>query len=709
MSHQKKQAVFVIVMLVSAFFIMAGPAAAGVNISNSPNWDSTSSRVAVDPLGNVHVAWAEYYSGTTGDAFYSKYDIITKQWSAPLNISGNGQVNSGDEEFRAVGIACDPSGNVYVTYVDLAARKVWLRIQQGGTWGTPIQIVAANGPCDNPRVAVDGSGNIFMTWWDRSLYRIYSRARVGGAWESVKEIGPSMAKYPDIAVNNNRVVCVWTKRNPYEYQVFYAQRGKSFDAPWSAGSPVAPSVEGQQSAAVELDDSDVAHIIWTPRFDDGQRTVRYVYSTGSGFSTPVDISKKTLLHYPGLAVRGGNVYVIWQVGGVPWGSSMNYNHRISGTWQGEGEVPNSDGGTLCDIAVSPSQDKAYYVFDAYGEIIVETKTLFTSGPPPDYEGYAVGDFDGDGKREGVVDLGAAGVMLWKDGNWTCLTPDNPDGLLTTDVNGNGASELIGDFGGLGLWAWVYGAWNRISPLNVDGMISGNLKGNGGRQLVCDFSSAGLWVWDGFSWEMMTGVNPESMIAADLDGSGDDELVVDFGSLGVWSRDGSAWSQLSGANAELLTAGKLDAGAGYEVTGDFGSLGLWVWNSGTWHLISGANAESVICLDIDGNGIDDVFGDFGSLGLWFWPGNEWYVMSYCNPQKMLSVNTDGDPASELLGDFGMVGLWLLDGSSWIEMYRADARDFAALDWDEDGDDEIVVDFGSGGLWLWDDGVWTPIFW
>jgi hypothetical protein len=693
-----------------SIFVLAGSLGiAGTNLSNSPNWESTSGRITVDPLGNIHVAWAEYYSDTTGDAFYAKYDVVSKQWSAPLNISGNSQVNSGDGELRAVGIASDSYGNVYVTYVDLAAHKVWLRILQGGAWGTPIEVVTSNGACDNPRVAVDGSGNVFLTWWDRSLYRIFSRARIGGAWESVKEIGPAMAKYPDIAVGNNRVVCAWVKRDPYEYQVFYAQRGKSFDAPWTDALAVVPSVEGQQSPAVELDDSDVAHIIWTPRFDDGQRTVRYAHSTGSGFSAPVDISKKTLLHYPALYERGGNVYADWQVGGVPWGSSMNYNHRISGTWNGEGEVPNSDGGTLCDIATSPAQDKAYYVFDSDGEIVIETQVLFAAGPPPDYETYAIGDFDGDGKREGAVDFGTAGLMLWKDNNWTRLTSDNPDGLLASDVDHNSIDELIGDFGGLGLWAWVFGAWHQISPVNAESMISGNINGNGGKQLVCDFGSVGLWVWDGFGWAMLTGVNPEQMICSDIDGSGDDEIIVDFGSLGVWARGDGVWSRLSGADVDFLTSGNLDGYGGKEVIGDFGSFGLWAWNAGTWHLMSGFNPDALLCADVYGNGADELVGDFGSAGMWFWSNNVWFLLSYYNPQAMIAANTDGDGDSELIGDFGTLGLFHWDSGAWSLLYAADAQDIAALDLDEDGDDEVLADFGSGGLWLWSGGVWTPVLW
>ncbi len=63
-------------------FGLAGLAAPQTNISNSPNWFSSCPRVAVDSVGNVHVAWAEFYTWTnspqvptSGDAFYSKLDV----------------------------------------------------------------------------------------------------------------------------------------------------------------------------------------------------------------------------------------------------------------------------------------------------------------------------------------------------------------------------------------------------------------------------------------------------------------------------------------------------------------------------------------------------------------------------------------------------------------------------------------------------------
>jgi hypothetical protein len=75
-------------------FSLATSTEAAANISQTPNVASWAPRIAVDSAGNLHLVWAEYYSppteapnSGTGDAFYSKYDVSTQQWSTPLNIS----------------------------------------------------------------------------------------------------------------------------------------------------------------------------------------------------------------------------------------------------------------------------------------------------------------------------------------------------------------------------------------------------------------------------------------------------------------------------------------------------------------------------------------------------------------------------------------------------------------------------------------------
>jgi hypothetical protein len=150
--------------------------------------------------------------------------------------------------------------------------------------------------------------------------------------------------------------------------------------------------------AVEIDGNDIAHIVFTPVLPDGSRIVQYSYWTGNGFSSPQNISVATLLHYPALHERGNNIYSVWQVGGYEGGSSINYNSRISGTWQGEYAIPSSSGSTYCDVAASYYQDKIHYVWDASGDIYIETLT----GPgsiPATWRIVGTGDFNNDAERD----------------------------------------------------------------------------------------------------------------------------------------------------------------------------------------------------------------------------------------------------------------------------------------------------------------------
>jgi hypothetical protein len=95
---------------------------------------------------------------SSGDAFYSKFNIATQQWSAPVYLSNTGHCFSG--EWYVVGIDSDPLGNVYVVYVDGPTIK--LRILSAGAWSAPFVVGSAPGEVDSTRIAVDAQGNIFV-------------------------------------------------------------------------------------------------------------------------------------------------------------------------------------------------------------------------------------------------------------------------------------------------------------------------------------------------------------------------------------------------------------------------------------------------------------------------------------------------------------------------------------------------------------------
>lgn len=359
------------------------------NVSRSPNWRSVSPRMDVDSAGDIHVVWSEYYgglTGTTGDAFYCKYDSGAQVWGAPVNLSNSNMVYS--SEYRPVGIDIDGSDRVYVAFVENAGttHRLRLRIYSGGSWSSPFEVGSASAEVDSARLAVDSAGNIFACFWTVGQGTVYSRARIGGTWEGLRTISPrgSLSKFPNIAVGNNVVFCTWQERRPEGYVAAYVRRDKTSGAAWTASQPVSSDV-ASQCPDVEIDGNDLAHIVYTPAVaSGGNRIVTYVRWTGSRFTSPQALSGAGLLHYASIYERGNNIYVCWQTGAWGFGTAVRYNNRINGSWTGEGAVPNSHGCTYTDVATNSSQSQVYYVWDDIGR--GETWEVYcnmgATGPPP---------------------------------------------------------------------------------------------------------------------------------------------------------------------------------------------------------------------------------------------------------------------------------------------------------------------------------------
>jgi PKD repeat protein len=359
------------------FWGSSGLAQNYVNISRSPGWQSDCPRITVDPAGNIHAVWAEIYtiSGIyflSGDAFYSKYDIVTQQWSAPLNLSNSGLV--ANSEGYLVGIDSDPSGNVYVVYVN--NTKILLRILSGGNWGAAFEVGNNASTIDQVRVAVTPRGDIFTCWWEIGPGTVFSRAKIGGSWESVRQISPSgiRSKFADIAVGTNVAYSAFMAGTDVTYHIVVTSRVLTSGASWLSPVRATNSPDQEQQPAIAIDDSDVVHIVYTPDFD-MQRIVRYVFGTTGGFSSPIDLTAKEGLHYPSMHARGNNLYACWQAAG-----GVGYSARGGGSWTAPAVLPNTANVLyLTDVATSPGQDKVYYVWEGGNGLGTE---IFWSGPLP---------------------------------------------------------------------------------------------------------------------------------------------------------------------------------------------------------------------------------------------------------------------------------------------------------------------------------------
>lgn len=611
---------------------LAGLGSAQTNISNSSSWFSTCPRITVDPVGNVHVVWAEYYTmngnfPSSGDAFYAKYNISTKQWSTPLNLSNSGQCFSG--EWYSVGIDADGSGNVYAVYIDGPSLK--LRILSNGSWGSPFDVATAGGAgLESARVAVDAAGDIFVVCGYGGV--VYSRARVGGVWENatILTYPGTVSKFPNISVGTNQVYCVFEDNHfvPTQYNAVYVRRAKTYGAAWSSSQRLTSAGESEECPAVKVDANDVAHVVLTPYFASGIRDVRYVEGTSSGFSAPVILCNQGGVHYPSLTGRGTNVYACWQSYG------LHYRNRVDGSWAAEAAVPNSSVHDLSDVATSPSQDKIYYVADTSSNDIYFYE-LAGPGPlePPITEYWiGVGQMNGDGRMDFLATWSDSG-LYFRDSmsaSWERITAPATQ-FTAGDLDGDKIDDLIGMWPnnpGVFVRFSSTGTWAQVVVQKPTWMSVGDMNGDGRTEVLGNWIEAGVYFADPvrLTWERIT--SPATQITAcDLDGDGKDDLIGMWPEApGVLARLSSSgtWVRLAWQNPDWISVGDMNGDGRTDFLGSWPEAGVYFRDSrsGTWVQIT-SPATQITAGDLDGDGKDDLIG--------VWPGD---------PRIMARLSHDG---------------------------------------------------------------------
>jgi hypothetical protein len=442
----------------------------------------------------------------------------------------------------------------------------------------------------------------------------YSRARINGTWETVKAISGGSSKLPDIAVGNDVVFATWTGRNQNGvYDIYYTYRSKAFNSSWSTPqlvNPLPAGIEKQQAPAVEIDGNDVAHIIWTPVFlnSGGVRQVRHAYWTGNGFSAPQNISGQYLLHYPAIHERGNNIYCVWQMGGYEAGSSIDYNNRIFGNWQGQQSVPSSSGSTYSDVATSPYQDEVYYLWDANGDIWIHIKQVFTMGLLPVIDGS---DYNNDGYSDLTVWRPTNGFWYLKDiGQYGFgQLGDIP---APGDYNGDGATDSA-------VWRPTNGYWyirnigNFQYGKSGDIPVPGDYNGDNVTDLAVYRSSNGTWYINNvgaFQW----GTLGDFPVPGDYDGDNVTELAVWRPTNGVWYIKDVGNYQWGSANDVPIPA---------DYNGD-GSTDVAVWRpaNGVWYLRNigvhqwGADGDIPVPGKYDGAAGSDIAVWRPANGVWY---------------------------------------------------------------------------------------------
>ncbi|OGD21347.1 MAG: hypothetical protein A2W03_04680 [Candidatus Aminicenantes bacterium RBG_16_63_16] len=709
-------------------------------------WDDGRG-IAVDTSGNAYVT-GRTLSTQTSFPVVAGYDMthngLYDAFVAKVNTAGDALVYcsyvGGSADDIGTGIAVDGSGNAYIAGYTGSSEATFPEITgpdlsyNGATYdGFVCKLNSSGsgryycgyigGSSDDQvnAIAVDGSGNAFVTGGTQSTQATFPVI-----------VGPYLTHYNAqdafvAKVNSSGTALAYCgyiggEQMDTGYGIAVDSKGSAYIAGDGGAGAGFPFVGGLDSTYGGYGDAFVAKV--TPIGD------ALVYCGLIGGDN-VD-------HAFGIAVDGsGNAYVTGQTqsnlaGGFPLvdgpdltlngmdafiarvnasGSKLSYCGYIGGdgwdlgqrvavdAWGNAYVIGYSDVGTGFPVAVGPDLSHN----GNYDAFVAKIYHYWTPGPKT----TAVGDFDGDGTDELVVDLGTNGAWMYNSGTWTQLSAMNPQGMITANVDGNTDDELLMEFGYTGLWLYDNGAMNLLSEEDTQTMAAGDVDADGSDEVAVDFGTVGFWLYDGGSWTQLSGANLDTMVVAELNGSGGAEIVGDFGAIGLWELSSGSWTQLSGVNVENMAAGNTDGTGGKELVGDFGPVGLWVLSAGNWTQLSGVNADYMITADLDHSNDDEIIGDFSGTGLWLWDSGSWNILSGVDAELVVGADTDGDGAKELAVDFVVLGVWLYDGGSWNQISGVDPENLTAGDIDGDNAEEIIADFGTLGLWLWNGGVWSQI--
>jgi hypothetical protein len=258
-----------------------------VDVSRSPGIFSWLPKIAMSDSGEeIAVLWQEIvFSGGShgGEAFFSRSTDGGRTFSEPLNLSqtpagdGKGRLSERRWHNGSLAVARGAGGALFTAWSEYEGA-LWLRRSpDGGASFEPRVRVAGSDerPARGPDLAVGRDGTVYLAW----------------------TVGEDPAADIHLAISTDS--------------------GRSFSG------PRVPVRTGGHSDApkIAVDDAGDLHLVYaeSPSGMFGQYHVRHARlgPDGSLSGTPRDISamdngQVRSAHFPGLAVRGDAVYVIWE-------------------------------------------------------------------------------------------------------------------------------------------------------------------------------------------------------------------------------------------------------------------------------------------------------------------------------------------------------------------------------------------------------------
>lgn len=294
----------------------------------------------------------------------------TGVWTEPINVSQTSNASWFPD------LAVDTLGNVHVIWCETTHLKggsekeqVYYSMWDGQAWSTPNDIVPPSPDIIRNAITADDFGNLHLlfggsVYRDLSIYYMqapYYSGWLTTAWSSPRLISVNGASYmADMAVDSKGVIhAIFDDRGdslsdicPGCADIFY-RRSSDGGKTWSYPVNLSRSPTGSSRAQMEIDSSDVIHVVWDEGWDRLSGQGEPIFSTfissrdgGGSWSSPTSFS------YPegtnaqlSVGSNGqGGVLVVWRATSRP---------EIYYAWSSDNGASWSPPGVIPDLFARP--------------------------------------------------------------------------------------------------------------------------------------------------------------------------------------------------------------------------------------------------------------------------------------------------------------------------------------------------------------------
>ncbi len=311
-------------------------------VSTESTGNSYNPSLAVDPSGNIHVAWHDYTdysgSGTDQDIFYKRYDVGVG-WTTTEVVSTESTSTSGYSS-----LLVDSAGNIHVAWHDYTDyggsgtdEDIFYKRYEVGVGWTVTEVVSTESTSDSydPSLAVDSSGNIHIAWTDNTDYSgcgadtdmFYKRYEMGVGWTTTEVVSTEStgnSYYPSLAVDpSGNIHVAWYDFTDYsgsgtDRDIFYKRY--EVGVGWTVTEVVSTeSTDISYNPWLAVDSAGDVHVAWQDYTDYGGSGIdedifyrRYEMGVGWTVTEVVSTESTGNSYTPSLAVDpSGNIHVAW--------------------------------------------------------------------------------------------------------------------------------------------------------------------------------------------------------------------------------------------------------------------------------------------------------------------------------------------------------------------------------------------------------------